>query len=64
MYFCAHIMLTLVNNLNLYTGDPRRPIALDRVDMKRGYCFVFLKDVSSMAEKERIENYVADISGM
>lgn len=46
------------------SGDPRRPIALDRVDMKRGYCFVFLRDVTSMAEKERIENYVSDINGM
>ena len=46
------------------SGDPRRPIALDRVDIKRGYCFVFLRDVTSMAEKERIENYVSDINGM
>lgn len=45
-------------------GDPRRPIALERVDMKRGYCFVFLRDVATMAEKERIENYVNEINGM
>lgn len=57
---CAH---THTSNVKL-AGDPRRPIAVDRVDIKRGYCFVFLKDVTSQAEKERIENYVADIGGM
>ncbi|KAL7552437.1 hypothetical protein ACHAWF_015708 [Thalassiosira exigua] len=33
-------------------------------DMKRGYCFVFLKDPESLAEKERAETYVAEINGM
>jgi arginine/serine-rich splicing factor 4/5/6 len=32
--------------------------------MKRGYCFVFLKDAANAMEKERIENYVSDINGM
>lgn len=41
-----------------------KPIAVDRVDMKRGYCFVFLKDVASMAEKEQVERFVSDMNGM
>lgn len=46
------------------TGDPRRPLPIDRVDMKRGYCFVFLKDAVDEVEKRRIQNYVVDICGM
>eukprot|EP01082_Thalassiosira_pseudonana_P007283 g6291.t1 g6291 contig23:123371-125514(+) len=45
-------------------GDPRRPLPIDRVDMKRGYCFVFLKDAVDEVEKRRIQNYVVDICGM
>ena len=61
---CLMYYYFLTPLLHAHSGDPRRPIPLDRVDMKRGYCFVFLKDASSAAEKERVENYVADISGM
>ena len=32
--------------------------------MKRGYCFVFLKDAANQAEKERAERFVQEISGM
>lgn len=32
--------------------------------MKRGYCFVFLKDPDTHAEKERCEAYVQEINGM
>lgn len=45
-------------------GDRPAPFAVDRVDMKRGYCFVFLKDADTLAEKDRVEQYVADIGGM
>lgn len=30
------------------------PFPVDRVDLKRGYCFVFLKDASSATEKEQV----------
>mmetsp|Transcript_15552 Transcript_15552/g.27893 ORF Transcript_15552/g.27893 Transcript_15552/m.27893 type:complete len:207 (+) Transcript_15552:82-702(+) len=45
-------------------GEVKMPVALDRVDMKRGYAFVFLKDPESLAEKERAENFVQEINGM
>lgn len=45
-------------------GEPPAPIPVDRVDMKRGYCFVFLKDAANQAEKERAERFVQDICGM
>jgi len=41
-----------------------RPVEVDRVDLKRGYCFVFLKDVATMEEKEQAERFVEIISGM
>lgn len=44
--------------------DPNAPIYVDHVDMKRGFCFVFLKDVSTEAEKVRIEHYVSEINGL
>lgn len=37
------------------------PIPVDRVDLKRGYCFVFLKDAVSTTEKEQVvssERYI------
>mmetsp|Transcript_27973 Transcript_27973/g.43980 ORF Transcript_27973/g.43980 Transcript_27973/m.43980 type:complete len:186 (+) Transcript_27973:71-628(+) len=40
------------------------PFDLDRVDMKRGYCFVFLQDPKTIEEKNRIEAYVGEINGM
>jgi hypothetical protein len=40
------------------------PIPVDRIDLKRGYCFVFLKDVSTQSEKEQAERFVQDINGM
>jgi len=45
-------------------GEVQPPVPVDRVDMKRGYGFVFLKDAVSQAEKDRAERYVQDISGM
>ena len=41
-----------------------KPIAVDRVDIKRGYCFVFLKDVPTVEDKEQVERFVSDINGM
>lgn len=40
------------------------PMAVERVDFKRGFCFVFLKDIHSDEEKERVEKYVDGINGM
>lgn len=40
------------------------PIPVDRIDQKRGYCFVFLKDATSQDDKERVENFVSDLNGM
>jgi len=40
------------------------PVSVDRVDIKRGYCFVFLKDATSQADKKRIEAFVSAINGM
>lgn len=40
------------------------PIMVDRLDQKRGYCFVFLKDAVTAADKDNAERYVAAITGM
>jgi TolA-binding protein len=40
------------------------PIPVDRVDLKKGYCFVFLKDAVSQKAKEQAEHFVAEINGM
>lgn len=46
-------------------GDKRyTTIPVDRIDHKRGYCFVFLKDVTNQREKEMAESFVIDINGM
>lgn len=41
-----------------------KPIPVERLDQKRGYCFVFLKDAENAADKDNAERYVAAISGM
>jgi len=46
------------------TGEGVPPVPVDRVDLKRGFCFVFLKDAESQEAKERAENYVSTINGM
>jgi len=43
--------------------DIFKDIRVDRVDQKRGFCFVFLKDAEHQSEKERIEAFVSDING-
>jgi hypothetical protein len=40
------------------------PFSIDRVDVKRGYCFVFLNDAASQADKEEAETFVKAINGM
>jgi hypothetical protein len=40
------------------------PFPVDRVDLKRGYCFVFLKDAASQADKDMAERFVAGLNGM
>mmetsp|Transcript_32846 Transcript_32846/g.49552 ORF Transcript_32846/g.49552 Transcript_32846/m.49552 type:complete len:154 (+) Transcript_32846:56-517(+) len=41
-----------------------KPVPVDRVDLKRGYCFVFLKDAVSQDDKDNVERFVSDINGM
>ena len=41
-----------------------QPFDVDRVDLKRGYCFLFLKDATSQAQKESAERFVEAINGM
>lgn len=41
-----------------------QPVPVDRVDLKRGFCFVFLKDANSESEKENAEKFVSIINGM
>jgi hypothetical protein len=40
------------------------PVHVDRVDLKRGYCFVFLKDATCQADKDNAERFVTAINGM
>ena len=40
------------------------PIPIDRVDLKRGFCFVFLQDAKTQEDKERVEQYVSSLNGM
>ena len=39
-------------------------VPVDRIDIKRGYCFVFLKDALTQADKDNVEGFVLDINGM
>ena len=52
----------LSNHIN--TNEAAQPIYIDRIDIKRGYCFVFLKDATSLQEKQRIESFCMTINGM
>ena len=40
------------------------PLAVDRVDLKRGYAFVFFQEARSQSDKDRLERYVDEINGM
>jgi len=39
-------------------------IPVARIDVKRSYCFVFLKDATTQEGKEKTEKFVSDINGM
>lgn len=41
-----------------------QPIPTQRVDMKRGFCFVYLKDAKSPEDKERIMKFVEGVNGI
>ena len=40
------------------------PVPVDRVDLKRGYAFVFFREARNQIDKDRLERYVDDINGM
>jgi arginine/serine-rich splicing factor 4/5/6 len=40
------------------------PVPVDRIDLKRGYCFVFLKDAVTQEDKINAERFVSAINGM
>lgn len=40
------------------------PIPVDRVDLKRGFCFIFLLDAKTQDDKDRVERYVTELNGM
>lgn len=65
--FAADDILKIFDSPNATLGaDPGsfRPIPVDRLDQKRGYCFVFLKDAVEGTDKDNVERFVAAISGM
>eukprot|EP00551_Chaetoceros_affinis_P009756 CAMPEP_0203683180 /NCGR_PEP_ID=MMETSP0090-20130426/47386_1 /ASSEMBLY_ACC=CAM_ASM_001088 /TAXON_ID=426623 /ORGANISM="Chaetoceros affinis, Strain CCMP159" /LENGTH=317 /DNA_ID=CAMNT_0050552309 /DNA_START=97 /DNA_END=1051 /DNA_ORIENTATION=- len=40
------------------------PMPIDRVDLKRGYAFVFFQEARTQNDKDRLERYVDEINGM
>jgi len=44
--------------------EDKRSIPIDRIDLKRGFCFVFLKDAPSIEERDRAERYIQNLNGM
>jgi hypothetical protein len=40
------------------------PMPVERIDLKRGYCFVFLNDVATRAQLAQTEAFVALLHGM
>jgi RNA recognition motif-containing protein len=41
-----------------------QPMSVERVDLKRGFAFVFMNDAQTQGDKDRIEQYVDGIQGM
>mmetsp|Transcript_26780 Transcript_26780/g.25637 ORF Transcript_26780/g.25637 Transcript_26780/m.25637 type:complete len:148 (-) Transcript_26780:440-883(-) len=39
-------------------------VPVDRIDLKRGFCFVFLKPAASQTDKDNAERYVSEMNGM
>ena len=56
----------LIASFSFLTNTPGKfkPIPVDRLDQKRGYCFVFLKDAVVQEDKDNAEQFVEAISGM
>jgi hypothetical protein len=52
------------SSLSLSLDREYRPFPVDHIDLKRGYCFVFLKDADSQSFKDDIEAFVKEINGM
>eukprot|EP00568_Trieres_chinensis_P011333 CAMPEP_0183303136 /NCGR_PEP_ID=MMETSP0160_2-20130417/8686_1 /TAXON_ID=2839 ORGANISM="Odontella Sinensis, Strain Grunow 1884" /NCGR_SAMPLE_ID=MMETSP0160_2 /ASSEMBLY_ACC=CAM_ASM_000250 /LENGTH=185 /DNA_ID=CAMNT_0025465999 /DNA_START=13 /DNA_END=566 /DNA_ORIENTATION=+ len=48
----------------IFNECPDGPIPVDRVDLKRGFCFVFLMDAKSEEDKVRAENFVSQLNGI
>lgn len=40
------------------------PMPVERVDLKRGFAFVFLKDAKTQEDKERVQRYIDGIQGL
>merc|ERR1712232_305720 len=40
------------------------PIEIDRIDLKRGFGFIFLKNARSLDGRDAVEKYVQDLNGM
>lgn len=65
--FTAEDILKIFDSPNATIGADQgsfQPIPVDRLDQKRGYCFVFLKDAVKASDKDNAERFVAAISGM
>ena len=72
----AHLRPVFVGNLDyncsvedledLFLRPVRRgdPMPVDRVDLKRGYAFVFFQEARNQNDKDRLERYVDEINGM
>jgi len=60
-FFSAEIVTAAFEQPTIPDAEP---VLVDRVDVKRGYCFVFLKDAKSQSDKKRIEEFVSKINGM
>lgn len=46
------------------SNDVGNCVAVERIDLKRGFCFVFLKPAMTQADKDNAERYVSEINGM
>jgi arginine/serine-rich splicing factor 4/5/6 len=63
-YSTAQVTAMFERPSNLNLRKDYGPIPVDRIDVKRGYCFVFLQDAKSQEDKTRIEEFVNEINGM
>lgn len=50
----------IFENPTINNNGNEAPFPVERVDIKRGYCFVFFKDMS-MDDRERLKHYVNSI---